>query len=341
MEKTVKNPHSVTDLERSDLILSCENCGSRFLVDPKLLEPRGRRVRCARCKHVWFQAPAEADTLSGDANMQAAGEGEDRRQIFRRAPQEAAQDSAPFSDPAPTEEPVAAPVDEEGVEDEAAAAASAEDSALYDDDPSGSAGDKGDDESYMPDLPWNSAVRNGKAQVPAVYKERSPLLMAAGWIVLAALVLSALGGLVLARETIAAKIPATKPVYAAVGLAIEPKVIVENVGRYLKLETPPPPPADLRDGMIVQEITGTITNIADAPVKIPTLEGILRDRDNKELYRWLFSAEADILYPGQRAAFATEIVDMPEEAVEMELVFAEGRMPKAAARPRGGYESSR
>lgn len=327
------------------MILTCENCGSRFLVDPKLLEPRGRRVRCARCKHIWFQAPIEEDVLSGDADMRTAQQGEERRQIFRRTPQEAAQaeQPGPFSakeEEADTDAQSAPPDTQADEHDQEDAATTEAETATYEYADKDSANST--DEEEMPELPWNSAARPRRSQVPAVYKERSPLLVAAGWAVLGALVLSAFGGLILARETIAAKIPATKPVYAAIGMAIEPKVIVDNVGRYLKLETPPPPPADLRDGMIVQEITGTITNIANAPVKIPTLEGILRDRDNKELYRWLFAAEADILYPGQRASFATEIVDMPQEAVEMELVFAEGKSPTVPAAPQpGGYESSR
>ncbi|MEO0412546.1 MAG: zinc-ribbon domain-containing protein [Pseudomonadota bacterium] len=335
-------------MERRTLILTCENCSSRFLVDPQLLQPRGRRVRCARCKFIWFQAPPEADSLSGDADMrpstpgeataQVVGQamaqsGEDRRQIFRRSAErpEEAEQPGPFS----AAEDM---LDQEEAESKEGESDVDETDGLYADDPS-DAGQSDAAPEEMPDLPWNSAARQRKSQVPAVYKERSALLMVAGWVVLAALVLSAFGGLILARETIAAKIPGTKPVYAAIGMPIEPKVIVENVARYLKLETPPPPPADLRDGMIVQEITGTIINIADAPVKIPTLEGILRDRDNKELYRWLFSAEADILYPGQRAAFATEIVDMPQEAVEMELVFAEGRTPGKAES--STFESSR
>lgn len=36
--------------------LACPACATRYLVDPRALGA-GRKVRCARCKHVWFAEP--------------------------------------------------------------------------------------------------------------------------------------------------------------------------------------------------------------------------------------------------------------------------------------------
>ena len=41
------------------MIVSCSNCGKRYLVDPRALGAPGRRVRCAHCQHTWFQAATE------------------------------------------------------------------------------------------------------------------------------------------------------------------------------------------------------------------------------------------------------------------------------------------
>jgi predicted Zn finger-like uncharacterized protein len=39
------------------MIIGCPNCSSRFLVKAEAIGENGRKVKCARCKHVWFQQP--------------------------------------------------------------------------------------------------------------------------------------------------------------------------------------------------------------------------------------------------------------------------------------------
>jgi predicted Zn finger-like uncharacterized protein len=40
------------------MILECSQCHSRYLVPDTAIGPEGRSVRCANCRHNWFQPPA-------------------------------------------------------------------------------------------------------------------------------------------------------------------------------------------------------------------------------------------------------------------------------------------
>jgi predicted Zn finger-like uncharacterized protein len=39
------------------MILSCPECQTRFAIDAQALRPDGRRVKCGKCEHVWFEEP--------------------------------------------------------------------------------------------------------------------------------------------------------------------------------------------------------------------------------------------------------------------------------------------
>lgn len=43
------------------MVITCPNCQTKFMVPSQALVPDGRKVRCSRCAHVWFQGPHEEE----------------------------------------------------------------------------------------------------------------------------------------------------------------------------------------------------------------------------------------------------------------------------------------
>lgn len=52
------------------MILTCPACATRYLIEPRALGSRGRRVRCARCAHSWYELPPPR-AKAGDASTEA------------------------------------------------------------------------------------------------------------------------------------------------------------------------------------------------------------------------------------------------------------------------------
>ena len=58
--------------ETTRMILECSECRTRYLVPDTAIGTEGRTVRCASCKHSWFQEPAPLDLVARADGVAAA-----------------------------------------------------------------------------------------------------------------------------------------------------------------------------------------------------------------------------------------------------------------------------
>jgi predicted Zn finger-like uncharacterized protein len=55
------------------MIISCQACSTRYLIEPSVLGPKRRLVRCAKCGHSWQQEPPADMPLQVDADAPPPG----------------------------------------------------------------------------------------------------------------------------------------------------------------------------------------------------------------------------------------------------------------------------
>ena len=244
------------------MFIDCPSCGTRFLIDPGLITPDGRTVRCGRCGHNWYQTPMVGNQDAPPAQPAAAP-----------APAAVAPDS-----------PAMPPLQEF---DEARRRAAAS--------------------------PSRRALPG-----PTTVVRRGPSWVAIGWAALVVFVGLLVGGALIGRDYLIAKVPETERLYAMVGLMPE-----EIIGEGL----------DIRDVTQVRRlvngartllIEGSIVNETDQPVSVPAVLAVITNASGESLVEWTFSADGSELPPGGITTFQTSTQDPPAEgALNLLFVAAE------------------
>jgi predicted Zn finger-like uncharacterized protein len=261
------------------VIISCPACATRFSLDAALLGPTGRNVRCAKCQHKWKQEPPEqAD--GAQAAPQPVLEKPSDADVFASVKQ-AAPDSGKENIPAGAAPTVEIP--------------------------------------SAPFRPRSALGTPGSIVIPPRLRPAEPMrrgLFRPAYLVLAFLV-GFLGALVIFRAEFTRLVPELGPIYALLGLGVNPGEDELEIGNLVFKRR-------FENSKTVIAIEADLFNNADIAVRVPTFVAIPLDEGKSPLVpAFPFRLPQEKIEPGETITFRALYQDPPPGTKSLRVTFLE------------------
>lgn len=142
---------------------------------------------------------------------------------------------------------------------------------------------------------------------------KKPSVVAIGWLVLALIVASVVGTLVLAPSAVTSVLPGAARLYALFGAPVGAHGLAFEGVRYVWAS---------EGGQTVLEVQGDVVNLTAGPVSVPTVVIALRDERGEEISEWTTEVGAEELAGGERAPFLRQIPSPPSNVRSVKVRFA-------------------